>query len=252
MIAAALALVLAGAMPARQAAPAAKPRQAIVGGHRFVVTHSVRKKHAAAEGVNLPPELRLDRTLVQIDRPHGPSERAWNQAMQRWLREGETLAFPGEDEGGFRTAEGPGQVEVEVSLVSASPELIVSTLGVSTYFGGAHPNYVSRAMLWSVPLARPLRNGEILSDPANPGLARLVVRKFDRDSQGCEAPKLANAKLTADANGIAFDFDPYELGGYPCGGTSRLSWAEAAPFLRAKLPFDRSKLANPDARLTRP
>ncbi|MDG2532376.1 hypothetical protein P6144_01850 [Sphingomonas sp. HITSZ_GF] len=239
-----LAFLLALAAPAplsiHQPAPAVGTERQLLGGRSFTVSRSVRRKRSGpSDDGNLPPELRLNRRLVQIARPANASERGWNRAMQAWLREGEALAFPGEPRG-FASWEGPGQVDVEVELVAASPDLIVTRLGASTYFGGPHPNFVSRVMLWSVPLGRPLRNAEIFADVANPRLRALVLQHFDQ--QGCELPDLARTKFLPMPDAMVFEFDPYEIGPYTCGGTSRVAWREAAGFLRARLPFDRTKL----------
>lgn len=48
-----------------------------------------------------------------------------------------------------------------------------------------------------------------------------------------------------DRDGLLFQFDPYELGGYPCGGESKVRWAELRPFLRRSLPFDPMRLEPP-------
>ncbi|MEP9357318.1 hypothetical protein [Sphingomonas sp. KR3-1] len=246
MIALALALVLAAPAPASKAAPVAATDHQLLAGRSFTVSHKVRRRRTQpSDDGNLPPELRLYSTLVQIARPASASERAWNAAMQAWLREGEELAFPGETRG-FGSWEGPGQVEVEIALVAASPELLIARLGVSTNFGGPHPNYTSRTMLWSVPLARPLRNAEVFTDVADRGLREMVLKHFDQD--GCELPDLAQAKFVPLPNEVVFEFDPYEIGGYTCGGKSGFGWDEAAPYLRQPLPFDRSKLELPATR----
>lgn len=242
MIALAAALALAAPVPAAQRAPAVEYQR--LAGRSFTVVHSVRRKRTRpSDDGNLPPELRLDRTLVQIARPANASERAWNRAMHAWLREGEALAFPGEKADSFGKWEGPGQADVTIELVAASPELIITRLGVSTYFGGAHPNYVSRVTLWSVPRARALRNAELFANIADLRLRALVQRHFSQ--QGCELPHLEAAKVLPMPKEIVFEFDPYEIGPYTCGGISRLRWSEAGPFLREPLPFDRARLVLP-------
>ena len=182
-------------------------------------------------------------TLIQIDGPRSAGERLWNAAVRRrvaaWLAE-DRFAF------GNDMDAGAGDVSVESTVTSASADLISATVGVSSYgAGAAHPNYESETVAWSFRLGRPLKAADLFADPHSPGLRRLVTAHYGAGGytthDGCDAPDVAKSKFTIDRAAIVFQFDPYELGGYPCGGESKMTWADLKPFLR-RLPFDPARL----------
>lgn len=218
----------------------------IAGGRRFATAHRDRAKHVACDDCTSFPAIRTEEVaLVQLDTPRDTGERAWNAQVRRrvasWLAS-EPYRHAGDA--------GAGDVEASVTIAAASPELISATVGVSSHgAGAAHPNYASETLAWSFRLGRALTATDLFTDPRATALQRLVTVHIETGGSpglnGCDRPMVTKSKFTLDREGARFRYDPYELGGYPCGGTSKVSWAELRPFLKRPLPFDPARLAAP-------
>lgn len=215
----------------------------LAGGLRFFTSHRSRMVHTApSDDGNLPPVYAEAVTLVQIDAARTPAEQAWNERVRRsvreWLRDGGPDAFS--------ASNGPGDTGVEVTVASASSELVSAIIGIGGYSGGAHPHYSSATLNWSLRLGRPITAADLFVDPGAPALRRLVTAHYGAGGytthDGCDAPVVAKSKFTVSRTGVTFTFDSYELGGYPCSGGSELSWRDLRPFLKRLLPFDPARL----------
>lgn len=216
----------------------------LAGGLRFLTLHPWRAKRAPpSDDGNLPPLMTEDVTLVRIDAPRSAGERGWNAAIGRLVMQAQT------DPNGFDDGGGPGSISIGVDVASASPELISATVGTGTYFGGAHPAYYRMTLTWSLSLNRPLAAADLFANPTSAALRRLVTEHYGvgpaDGHEGCDAPEVKRSKFTVDRTGVVFQFDPYELGSYLCGGESRISWAALAPFLKRPLPFHPERLEVP-------
>jgi len=149
----------------------------------------------------------------------------------------------------FEDGDEPGRVEIEVSIFAASGDLVSAALTYSSYFGGAHGLNKTEQRNWSIKLNRVLKIGDIFQNASDPNLRRLVSTHYNAASgkghEGCSEPRVASEMPLLNEEGLRFVFDPYAMGAYTCGGESKISWAEARPYLRHALPFGPRVLRTP-------
>ncbi|WP_294234978.1 lysozyme inhibitor LprI family protein [uncultured Sphingomonas sp.] len=196
----------------------------IAAGHVFLTLTSLMETPVPPDPDehNLPPLRNVSMTLVQIDRPHSAAERRWNMAMRTWLQDGLRL-LEGDDGPNDEQA---SQVDVGIKITAASSAIISASLGASGYYGGPHPVSYSRAMIWALPLGRALNDRDVLRNVHDPAVDRLLSSFYNANysggPEGCDRPKAVGRVPTLTPKAVTYTYDPYELGGYPCGGGSEI------------------------------
>lgn len=129
-----------------------------------------------------------------------------------------------------------GSLDVDATLMAASPEIVSFTIGSGFYQAGmARPNSDDdRAFTWSRKLYRVLTEQDVFARKPDRALRRLALARFDnRDNiQTPDDPDgipLAWDRATIGRTGITWWYSPYELGGYLSGGGTTLTWPSSNP-----------------------
>lgn len=227
-----------------------------VGGHMFLVTEYHRVRAAAPVQVGaltVHDVVTETKSLIQIDAPKSEAEVNWNQASQDWLDD--TMDSPNSETENHNFEAEELDVDARMELVSASPDVIVVQMGVSTYWKGRpHPQWQREARIWSLPLGRRLAPSDFLDadkpwDRALTAVAQANLKSTVDPPNNTFLGKIASIdnidhwRLTPA--GIEIVFDPYELGGYLSAAKSLLPWSEVRPYLRRDAPFDPASLREP-------
>jgi hypothetical protein len=223
------------------AAPSSLPND--VGGfsYRIVISDHTKKVKLAPRGY--PPTWKQHvETVVGTD----PKDGDFSRLMWRAVRRSER-GF--KDEGdkctSFNTCEAAGSLDITEELVSASPDLISVRIGTSFYEAGMpHPNSAgARSYIWSRRLHRLLAESDVFALRPDRTLRRLAQSAFDNrramtNPDNPDGIPLRWDRASIGPQGITWFFEPYELGGYPSGGTATIEWSALKPYLRRKLPFE--------------
>ena len=223
-----------------------------LGGRVFLTTsrYRVRQTQPTDDGVETPLDAVTEvKTLLQIDRPRTKAEIAWNRAMMGLVEhpspEGLAESITIDD--------GDTDVLIEMRLISASPDLIVTRIDQSNYTKGmAHPQSNHWTQNWSLPLGRMLMEDEIFdgSKPWSTALAAEAEAHFKGYASAKPETPISDIgdsdrQWAFTTKGLNIGYDPYSLGSYVSGGNTLIPWSALAPYLRRPLPFDPGRLLEP-------
>jgi hypothetical protein len=220
-----------------------------IGGRVFLTTRHDRVRAARPDDPTaMPDAVHEERTTPQIDGAKSKAERDWNAAMAAWAIEG--MKDNDLESGDYRFERDERDAAADVEVVSASPDLIVASLGISSYAkGAAHPQSWTQSRLWSLKLGRALKAEDIFrSDrPWKSDLvARIQAHLKGYNDKGPTKLKVGEFppidKWLPTKAGMLFVFDPYALGAYVDVGESLVPWSELKPDLRSDLPFDPAQI----------
>ncbi len=227
------------------------------GNHLFYTLVTYRARIAPAgpkNDLDKPFAVIEEDTLVQIDSPINSAEVAWNTNARAQLKQEMAGARQWEDGGSAQAtfeSDDYDDVYVTQALVSASPDLIVSTLSGSTYWAGAaHPReWDSTATSWSLTRGRALTASDILD--LGKMSAKVLTAMAQERLKGLAVSDPPEAELRDTENvrrwqpmpdGLHIVYIQYELGGYLSAADATVPWAKLKPYLRKDLPFDPAKL----------
>jgi len=224
-----------------------------VGGHVFLVTEYHRVRAAAplqVGDITVHDVVTETKSLIQIDAPKSKAEADWNQASKDWLDD--TMDSPNSETENHNFEAEELDVDARMELVSASPELIVVQMGVSTYWKSrAHPQWQREVRNWSLPLGRALKPDDFLDankpwDRALTAVAQANLKSAVDPPDDALAGKISSIdnidhwRLTPA--GLEIVFDPYELGGYLSAAKTSVPWSAIRPLMRPDAPFDPAAL----------
>jgi uncharacterized protein YecT (DUF1311 family) len=215
-------------------------------GHVFLTLVTHRAKIVAEGNANQAPRVTEARTLVQIDAPRNAAEVRWNANMRDWLDSPHDNIAGSVD---FEELSDPADAVISETLAGASTDTVSVLMESWAYEGGAHGNGESETQNWSLRLGREIRNTDLFRDVKDRVLARIVDQRYQSfnlgQHTGCTAPVIKDSKATITGAGLDFYFDPYELGGYVCGGMAAMRWSELKPFLRPEVFAELSMIETP-------
>jgi len=220
----------------------------VAGGRRFLsVTHYRARAVTDTDG-NPPESYAVEEvvTSLNIDAPATAAERAWNvEAIRRQAEGLKTARNCCDDNSPFETNDSDN-VSVSTTLVSASPDLIVSVVT-----GGHFVHHSPHALetqndsgIWSLRLGRALTASDILDDrkhwqekllPVAQAHLKAAIAGQPLDELSMDFADARRWQVKAD--GIHIVYTPYELGSYLSEAETVLSWSTLKPYLRRDLPF---------------
>ena len=225
-----------------------------LGGRVFFTTmrYRVRPTHQDDEDNPTPPDAVTEiKALVQIDLPRTQAEKDWNRAMADLIEKPEGAGLVD----AVNIDDDDTDVGVEMSLISASPDLVVTRIDLSNYSkGAAHGRYAHWNQNWSLPLGRELTKDDVFdgSKPWSTALAAAAEAHFV--GYGTEKPETpiteigdSDTQWAFTSEGLTIGYDPYSLGSYLSGGNTLIPWTTLAPFLRHPQPFNPGTLEEPKA-----
>lgn len=219
-------------------------------GHHLFYTAITYRARIAPAG----PQTGLDQAfavierdaLVQIDSPAGPAEIAWNANARVEMTRAVATArsFGATLPGTTFNNDNFDDVYVTQALVSASRDMIVSTIQIATT--SIRPEFASKrqtATLWSLRLGRALAASDIFSsDTAWPQVLAAAGRPEGVVSLAEFDPAPDPHRWQVLPDGLHIVFDQIDRPGYDSGAQIIVRWESLKPYLRKDLPFDPAKL----------
>ncbi len=189
--------------------------------------------------------------LIQIDAPQTQAEELWNKTARNWENAHLIEEHNASDGHTFETDD-ISSTYVDMKLISASGEVIVTSIDASNYsYPEPHPHGHTYSENWSLSLGRLLNPGDIF-DNKKPWAKKLLpvaqanlkcLGQCVDDAKLTTIDEISRWRLTPD--GLYLNYGNYELGGYASYGHSVIPWADIKPFLRQDLPFNPELLQAP-------
>lgn len=190
-------------------------------------------------------------SLVQIDAPKTPGERAFNARTRELLTDAVCDTRGTEDDSpctldrhNDRYVTVDTDIDAGVSVTMISNDLAEIDLEVGNYpLGAAHSFSNEKRALWSFSLGRTLRPTDIFDPRKNwdSSLARYAQRHVRASIDGMTTDDLQPISSIASPENWSFErgglrliYGQYELGGYLSAAEAFLPWRVVVPYLRPK------------------